>query len=245
MPSMFDKLDKGGGGSAAVATSMLAMFKTLLGWARSGIGALWAFIGAFIATEWQAWKKSLGATFVKWFVDEKDPDQAKLLDFIALLDGRASKFEADIKEKIETQYKKAQAARDEYLARFDRGADKLHEKHPIIFNETYRDSLRSRLQGHLDKAIDKGRNRALEEAQLAISEMAAEAAKMKLRATNIVQKAEAKRAEIEALRTPGLNGRSREQLKKLLKNIEDGDSRSQWTREQIENQIKAMDMKGH
>ena len=249
MPSQYDKFTKaeagGGGGAAAVATSLFQMFRNLLKWAKAGISALWAAVGAVIATEWDAWKKSIGATFVKWFIDVKDPDQARLLDFINLLDGRASKFEADINAKIDAQYEKAQAARDEYLAKFDRGAEKLHFHHPFFFNESYRDGLRARLSSYLDKLVDKGRQRALESAQLAIAKMQAENAKMKERATNIVQKAEAKRAEIEALRTPGLNGRSREQLRELLKNIEDGDNRSQWTREQIENQLKAMDMKGH
>ena len=210
---------------------------------------------AFLRVQFTKWIQAIVAVVVlqakEWiksmsdYADEQlrerflkgNPDAQDLLDFIRLMNGKGSAYQQKIDARLSQAAGKIAEEKAELIAKFDRQSDAFHLKHPVIFNDSYRSQLRTRLVDFLDKSEEKANRRMIDGA-------AAGAARGQLiiqnaiaKATNAVDRANATRAEIAALRSPKFVGRSDTQIKGYRHSLTNGTASGQFTIEELDNEI--------
>jgi Cu/Ag efflux protein CusF len=193
---------------------------------------------------WKDWLDSLKAMAADFVIDD-DPTYKDLQDFLATLRGHSTKLDEKIDRTIANGEDRIRREKVKMLLKFDQQSLRLQGSGyvaSVAFNESFRLSVRSRLSNYWDDVAARAVARANALATALKNKRDAELARATAKAQSVFDKAELTRQQIAALRTPGLNGRSYAQLQAMLKNIKEGDNRSNWTREQIENQIKAVEL---
>jgi hypothetical protein len=228
---------------AAIAAALRALAAALLPWFRKwGLHLL-----AFLAGQFKTWLDSLK----EWCKEElqdffiKDnPDAEDLVDFVNLMRGKESKFQDKIQAKLAATQGTLTEKRNKALERFDQVSDRMHAKHPVIWNDAYRSQLRDKLAAQLDTAIANIVKRMDDEARVRIHQGQKIIQDSINDATNAVARAEIKRQAIEALRSPRLKGRSDTQVAGYLRTLKDGTSTHPYSLEELENEVKGRKAQG-
>lgn len=228
---------------AAIAAALRALAAALLPWFRKW-GAV--ILGALLV-QFKTWLDSLkdwAKEELQDFFIKDNPDAEDLRDFVNLMRGKESKFQDKIQARIAAAEGTLTEKRNAALARFDEVSDRMHAKHPVLWNDAYRSQLRDKLAAQLDKAIAGIVKRMDDEARVKLHQAQVIAQNTINSATNAVQKAEVKRAQVAALRSPVFADRSDTQMKKMLDALDKGTSQNKHTREEIENEIKGRKLQG-
>lgn len=227
---------------AAIAAALRALAAALLPWFRKWGLALFAFL----AGQFKAWLDSLkewAKEELQDFFIKDNPDAEDLADFVALMRGKESRFQDKIQAKLASAQGTLTEKRNAALARFDEVSDRMHAKHPVIWNDAYRSQLRDKLAAQLDKAIAGIVKRMDDEARIKLHQAATVTQNAINSATNAVQKAQVKRDEVKRLRTLP-PGRSDTQVQSYLDTLDRGTATHHFTRQQLLDEIKGRKLEG-
>ena len=224
----------------------------------AALARLWPFLAAWFRKWGVALLAFLAGQFTKWFESLKEwvseelqdffikgnQDAEDLRDFVALMRGKSSKFEDKIQKRLDDTKGTLREKRDAAMKRFDEVSDRMHAKHPVLWNDSYRSQLRTKLSDAMEKAEITFVERMERESRRTVALGQKVVADAIAGATNAFQKAEVKRAEVAALRSPKFVGRSDTQVAGYLKALKAGTGAGHYTQEELDNEISGRKKQG-
>lgn len=226
--------------AAAMSKAMQAILAAVKGRFIPWLLALWGQIALVMKGVWRDWVDSAKSMMAD-IVSDGDPSLNQLTGFLDLLNQRSTAFDDKIESIRRSGVEKIDREKAKMLLSFDQQTLRLQGKNTLtllVFNESFRLSLRSRLVHLWDDTV----TRILAKADALAAQIKRNKDKLRDeiagKANEAYQKAEATRSQIAALRLPAIKGRSLAQVESLLRNVKDGDNKAGYTREQLENDIK-------
>lgn len=196
-----------------------------------------------IGREWVASVKAYAAEFVV----SDDPDYQDLQDFLNALRGRESKMEAKLIATMNKQIDQITRQKRKMLLKFDQQTLRLQGSGFIAaaaFNENFRLDIRGRLSRFWDDAEARARAKIIEGATAARAMRQSAADEAERRARAAFTRAEDKRAQIAALRSPKFIGRSDTQVAGYLKTLNAGTATHSYTEQELKDEIEGRKRSG-